>query len=81
MEPIVLYELSGCPFCQKVISKLDELGVEYESVMVSGDRPQVREVTGGPTQVPVIEDPNKDGLEGMNESGDIVAYLEEEYGE
>lgn len=79
-NPITLYELDGCPYCAKVIEALDDLNLEYESVMVSGDRPQVRAVTGGPTGVPVIEDPNTDEFEWMNESDDIVAYLHRVYG-
>lgn len=79
-ESIVLYELDGCPFCAKVIDKMNELGLDYDSVMVEGERPQVKKVTGGPTGVPVIEDPNTDEFEWMNESDDIVEYLERVYG-
>ena len=32
MANITLYELPGCPYCAKVIDKLDELGSSY-SVM------------------------------------------------
>jgi len=76
-----LYELEGCPYCAKVIKKLDELDLEYESHMVPrshGDRTEVEEVSGQ-TGVPVLVDPEH-GVEGMSESDDIVAYLEETYG-
>jgi len=79
-EPIILYELKGCPYCAKVIDKLDSLELDYTSVMVSGTRPQVEELTGGPTGVPVIEDPNTNEFEWLNESDDIVEYLEQTYG-
>ncbi|GAB3682098.1 glutathione S-transferase N-terminal domain-containing protein [Salinarchaeum chitinilyticum] len=79
---LVLYELEGCPYCAKVITKLDELGLDYESRMVPrshGERTEVEEVSGQ-TGVPVLVDPEH-GVEGMAESDDIVAYLEETYGE
>jgi len=79
-KPIVLYELAGCPYCQKVIDTLTELDLEYDSVMVSGKRQQVKDITGGPTAVPVIQDSNTDTFDWMNESDDIVEYLHEAYG-
>ncbi|MEM4781605.1 MAG: glutathione S-transferase N-terminal domain-containing protein [Halalkalicoccus sp.] len=81
MASIELYELQGCPFCAKVKSKLDELGLEYESHMVPSshaERTDVKEVSGQ-TEVPVLVDPDH-GIEGMAESDDIVEYLEETYG-
>ncbi|MDL5362753.1 glutathione S-transferase N-terminal domain-containing protein [Halalkalicoccus sp. NIPERK01] len=80
MAPIQLYELQGCPFCAKVKGKLDELGVEYDSHMVPAshaERTEVKEISGQ-TEVPMIVDPDH-GVEGMAESDDIVAYLEETY--
>lgn len=83
-DPITLYELDGCPFCAKVIATLDELNLDYESVMVQSAhsrRTEVKELTGGPTGVPVIVDPNTDDFEWLNESDDIVDYLEQTYGD
>ncbi|MFB6166247.1 MAG: glutaredoxin family protein [Haloarculaceae archaeon] len=80
MTNLELYTLPGCPFCQKVIDKLDELGLEYESHEVPSahaQRTEVKEVSGQ-TGVPVLVDPEHD-VEGMPESSDIVAYLEETY--
>lgn len=77
---IKLYELNGCPYCKKVTRKLDELGLEYESIKVPSShskRDKVKEVSGQ-TGVPVIVD-EKNGIEGMPESDDIVEYLEETY--
>jgi glutaredoxin 3 len=82
MTSIELYELEGCPFCAKVTQKLDELGLEYESHMVSrshDERDTVKEVSGQ-TGVPVLVDPDN-GVEGMPESSDIIAHLEEAYGD
>jgi glutathione S-transferase len=81
MANLTLYELEGCPYCAKVISKLDELGLEYDSIMVPrshAERTEVKEVSGQ-TGVPVLVD-KEHGVEGMPESDDIVAYLEETYG-
>ncbi|KOX96696.1 MULTISPECIES: glutathione S-transferase N-terminal domain-containing protein [Halorubrum] len=81
MANLTLYELEGCPYCAKVKTKLSELDLEYESVMVPrshGDRTEVEEVSGQ-TGVPVLVDEDH-GIEGMSESDDIVEYLEETYG-
>ena len=81
MANLTLYELDGCPYCQKVIDKLNELGLEYDSVMVPSShsaRDEVKEVSGQ-TGVPVLVDEEHD-VDGMPESDDIVAYLEETYG-
>lgn len=81
MADITLYELPGCPYCAKVIDKLNQLGLEYDSIEVSrshGERTEVKEVSGQ-TGVPVIVD-EAHGVDGMHESDDIVAYLEETYG-
>ncbi|AXR77554.1 glutathione S-transferase N-terminal domain-containing protein [Natrarchaeobaculum sulfurireducens] len=80
MADITLYDLPGCPFCARVRSKLDELGLEYDVIEVPrshADRTQV-EAVSGQTGVPVITD-EATGVDGMAESADIVEYLEETY--
>ena len=79
---ITLYARRLCPYCWKVARKLRELDLEYETEYVSFIPPLRSEVRAisGQTQVPVIVDPAHD-VDGMNESDDIVAYLEETYGE
>jgi glutaredoxin 3 len=80
MSDLVLYELTGCPYCAKVKRKLDELSLEYESRTVPrshGERDEVKAVSGQ-TGVPVLID-EEHGVDGMPESDDIVAYLEETY--
>ncbi len=82
MSNLILYELEGCPYCAKVIRKMDELGLEYESRMVPrahSERTEV-EAVSGQTGVPVLVD-EEHGVEGMPESDDIVAYLERTYGD
>ncbi len=80
MSNLELYDLPGCPFCAKVKTKLDELGLEYETHEVPRSHSQRTEVkaVSGQTGVPVLVDPDN-GVEGMPESDDIVAYLEEHY--
>ena len=81
MANITLYELPGCPYCAKVIDKLDELDIEYDSIEVPRNHDERTEVeaVSGQTGVPVIVD-EEHGVDGMNESDDIVEYLEETYG-
>ena len=76
-----LYKLPGCPYCAKVETKLDELGldyVEHEVPSSHSERDEV-EAISGQTGVPVLVDTDN-GVEGMAESDDIVAYLDEHYG-
>jgi glutathione S-transferase len=82
MTNLELYELEGCPYCAKVIDKLDELGLDYESHMVDGPKSERDEVeaVSGQRGVPVLVD-EENGVEGMPESDDIVEYLEETYGD
>lgn len=80
MSDLILYELPGCPYCAKVTSKLEELGLEYESRKVPrshSERTEVEEVSGQ-TGVPVLIDEAHD-IDGMPESDDIVAHLEANY--
>jgi glutathione S-transferase len=82
MANLELYELEGCPYCAKVKQKLAELDLKYESHMVPrshAEREEVKRVSGQ-TGVPVLVD-NDNGIEGMPESDDIVAYLDRTYGD
>ena len=81
MSQSVLYELPGCPYCAKVKRALDDLDLDYVTHEVPSshaERDRV-EAVSGQTAVPVIVD-EAHGVDGMNESDDIVAYLEETYG-
>jgi glutaredoxin 3 len=80
MARVQFYALDGCPFCAKVRTTLDDLGVEYETHSVPSshaERTEVEEISGQ-TEVPMIVDPDN-GVEGMHESDDIVEYLNETY--
>ncbi len=74
-----LYRLEGCPYCEIVVDRLEELDVDYESVWVEGlhsKRDAVRRVSGQ-RQVPVIVDDGA-GVT-MAESERILEYLERSY--
>ena len=78
---IELYAQPFCPYCRRVKRALDDLGLDYRTHRVSFfqfRRHEVREVSGQ-SEVPVLVDPEY-GVDGMNESSDIVAYLRETYG-
>lgn len=78
---ITLYRLQACPFCERVVRKLDEYDLDYHSRFVEpmhSDRDVVKRLSGKRT-VPAIVDENT-GVT-MSESANIVAYLERTYGE
>lgn len=78
---IELYVMPLCPYCRKVKRKLDELDLDYTSHRVSMLRPLRTEVVevSGQNRVPVLVD-TEHGIDGMAESDDIIAHLEETYG-
>jgi len=80
-EPsITLYRLQACPFCERVVRVLDDLGLDYRSRFVEpmhSERDVVKRLTGKRT-VPAIVD-EETGVT-MSESANIVAYLERTYG-
>lgn len=80
MSELLLYDLPGCPYCAKVKRTLDDLELDYETIEVPSDRSARTEVAevSGQRGVPVLVD-QAHGIEGMPESDDIVAYLEETY--
>ncbi|WP_336327854.1 glutaredoxin family protein [Halovenus sp. HT40] len=81
-EPaITLYRLQACPFCERVVRKLNEYGLDYDSRFVEpmhSDRDVVKRESGVRT-VPVIIDENT-GLT-TAESANIVEYLDATYGD
>ncbi|WP_435076342.1 glutathione S-transferase N-terminal domain-containing protein [Halococcus sp. AFM35] len=80
-EPLTLYRLQACPFCERVVRRLDELDIDYESRFVEplhSKRDAVKRACGKRT-VPAIVDPNT-GVT-MAESANIVEYLDGTYGE
>ena len=80
-EPdITLYRLQACPFCERVVRKLQAFDLPYRSRFVEpmhSDRDVVKRLSGKRT-VPAIVDENT-GVT-MSESANIVEYLERTYG-
>jgi glutaredoxin len=74
-----LYQLDGCPYCEKVADRMDELDLDYETVWVEAlhsERNEVKEVSGQ-RGVPVLLDDDR-GVT-MAESEKIVEYLDKSY--
>lgn len=78
--PITLYRLQACPYCERVVRKLQEYDLDYQSRFVEpmhSDRNVVKRISGK-RSVPAIVDENT-GVT-MSESGNIVDYLDKTYG-
>ncbi|WP_436934044.1 glutathione S-transferase N-terminal domain-containing protein [Halovenus marina] len=79
-EPaITLYRLQACPFCERVVRRLQEYDLAYESRFVEplhSKRDVVKREAGART-VPVIVD-ERTGVT-MAESANIVSYLDATY--
>lgn len=76
--PLTLYHVDWCPDCLIVRRKLEELGLDYQAVVVPDIRrlrTQVYQVSGQ-YYVPVLQD----GDVVLTETADILTYLEERYG-
>jgi glutathione S-transferase len=74
-----LYQLDGCPYCEKVADRMDELELDYETVWVDAlhsERNEVKRVSGQ-RGVPVLVDDDH-GVT-MAESAKIVEYLDASY--
>jgi glutathione S-transferase len=81
-EPLELYEFEGCPFCRKVREALSILDLDAIVYPCPKNGPRFRpevERRGGRAMFPYLADPNT-GRE-MYESGDIVRYLFDRYGD
>ena len=78
---VTLYQLDGCPFCEKVADRLDEVGVEYDTIWVDAmhsDRNEVKRVSGQ-RGVPVLVDEDR-GVT-MPESENILSFVDRTYAE
>jgi glutaredoxin len=76
---VTLYQLDGCPFCEKVADRLDEIGVDYETIWVDAmhsDRDEVKRVSGQ-RGVPVLVDDDR-GVT-MPESENILEFVDRTY--
>ena len=76
---LTLYQLDGCPYCEKVAERLDKLDMDYDSEWVEAlhsERNEVKRVSGQ-RAVPVLID--EDHGVTMAESERIDEYLETTY--
>ena len=77
---LTVYRLQACPYCERVVRKLNDLGLEYDSRFVEArhSRRNVVNRVSGKRTVPALVD-ERTGVT-MSESGNIVEYLEATYG-
>jgi glutaredoxin len=78
---VTLYRLQACPFCERVVRRLEEYDLDYRSRFVEpihSDRNVVKRISGKRT-VPAIVDEHT-GVT-MSESANIVEYLDRTYGD
>ena len=73
-----LYNLLGCPYCARVISKINELGVRnhidfIEVPRAHQERTELAKITGGIVGVPTLVD---GGTIIADDDDKIIAYLE-----
>jgi glutathione S-transferase len=74
-----LYANTGCHYCQKVMSKMNELHLDFifrAHDFTEGENSRAFKLTGK-TQVPLLIDPSNNIQ--MYESSDIIDYLAENY--
>ena len=76
---VTLYQLDGCPYCEKVADRLDELDIDYETIWTEAPHSQRDEVkrVSGQRGVPVIVDDDR-GVT-MAESEKILEFVEQNY--
>ena len=73
---LTLYQLDGCPHCERVAGRLDEVGAEYDTVWVEAmhsERDAVKRVSGQ-RSVPVLVDDDR-GVT-MAESDRVLEYVD-----
>ncbi|QWT17952.1 glutathione S-transferase N-terminal domain-containing protein [Collinsella sp. zg1085] len=72
-----LYYKPTCPWCQKVLGVMDELGIELPLKDIVADPANAEKLieVGGKRQVPCLFIDGKP----LYESGDIIAYLKQQF--
>ena len=76
-----LYHLPGCPFCEHVLARIDELNIAHEIELVPvprahEERTELSALTGEITGVPTLVD----GETIIPDDDDkIIAYLDEKF--
>lgn len=80
-DDITLYRLHGCPYCERVVARLQAYDIPYDSRFVPAEhsRRNVVKRVSGTRIVPLLVDENTGAT--MVESAKIVDYLDRVYGE
>jgi glutathione S-transferase len=75
---LTLYHVTWCPECELVREKLQDLQLDYDSIVVPDIRPLRKQVfdVSGQYYVPVLTD----GGTVLTETGRILAHLDTTYG-
>lgn len=76
---LTLYRLEGCPYCERVVDRLNELDLDFDSIWVEAEHSKRNEVkrVSGQRLVPVLIDEDR-GVT-MAESERILEYLNANY--
>lgn len=76
---LTLYYTPSCPFCQRVLGEVENMGIKMQLKDISTDAVLANDLIarGGKRQVPYLDDSDR-GI-ALYESGDIIAYLQEHY--
>jgi glutathione S-transferase len=74
---LTLYRLEGCPYCERVVDRFDELGIDFDSIWVEGMHSKRNEVkrVSGQREVPVLVDADRGAT--IAESARIIEYIDE----
>lgn len=81
----VLYVKPGCPYCERVQTAMNDMGIERDERKINASDRYESELLakGGKKQVPFLvvkDDETGETIESMYESADIVEYLTEHHG-
>ena len=81
-QGLTLYHRPTCPFCLRVFTAVARLDVPINRRNITTDVEARRELVagGGRQQVPCLRIDASDGTRWLYESGDIIAYLETQFG-
>ena len=76
-----LYHFDSCPFCQRARAAITSMGlnIELRDIRQDAEHRDALMAGGGKTQVPCLRIEGQDGVEWLYESGDIAAYLQEQF--
>jgi len=76
---LALYHYDSCPYCRRVRTAIDRLGLAVELRDIDENPEHLRALMAarGRRTVPVLRIASEEGAQWMPESADIVRYLEQ----